>query len=88
MSCGQSWSYAVQHGSGENRARRTEDVEEGEVDGGARRALPPPVEDGLRVEGGRPAQEVDPAEEAREEGEEAHCGAPLSLSPCGRGAED
>lgn len=48
--------------------RRTEDVEEGEVDGRARGGGAAPVEQGLRVEGGAPAEEVDPAEEAREEG--------------------
>jgi hypothetical protein len=45
------------------RNRLTKDVEKGKVDGGARGGLASPVEHGLRVEGGTPAEKVDPAKD-------------------------
>ena len=52
-------------------SRRTETVDKGKVDRRARCALAAVVEPGLRVKGQGPADEVDPAEQGGNEGEEA-----------------
>lgn len=48
----------------------TEHVDEGKVDSGAAGGASTPVEQGLGIEGGAPGEEVDPAEDAREKGEQ------------------
>lgn len=48
----------------------TEHVDEGKVDSGAAGGATTPVEQGLGIEGGAPGEEVDPAEDAREKGEQ------------------
>lgn len=56
---------------GDKVGEEAQAVDEWEVDGGARGRAPAIVEDGLWVEGERPAEGVDPAEEGRQDVEEA-----------------
>lgn len=44
----------------------TEHVDEGKVDSGAAGGAATPVEQGLRIEGSAPCEEVDPAKDTRE----------------------